>query len=129
MKDRLAEYEAASVASWTVRDAESKAKAEMDRLCAKERRALRCKVKRIMREARPGWSLVYDGHDCHASINHIRPMKASVSVSVRLLYCAGQRRGEVRLYGDFDEMDAMLDELRKIVTANAPGELPGANNK
>jgi hypothetical protein len=120
MKDRLAEYEAASVASWTVRDAESK---------AKERGALRCKVKRIMREARPGWSLVYDGHDCHASINHIRPMKASVSVSVRLLYCAGQRRGEVRLYGDFDEMDAMLDELRKIVTANAPGELPGANNK
>jgi hypothetical protein len=123
MKKLLEEYEKACCEEWSVRDAKSEAKAKMDRLCAKERRTLRHKVKRIMREARPGWSLVYDGHDCHASISHIRPMTAHVSVSVRLLYCAGRLRGEVRLYGDFEELDALLEELRRTVTAKARGEV------
>jgi hypothetical protein len=115
MTKKLAEYEKACCEEWRVRDAQRTAKAEMDRLCVKEKRTLRWRVKKIMKEARPGWSLVYDGHDCHASISHIRPMTASVSVSVRLLYCEGKRRGEVRLYGDFEELDALLEQLRRTV--------------
>lgn len=117
MTKTLAQYEKACCEEWSVGDAQRKAKAKMDQLCSKERRTLRWRVKKIMREARSGWTLVYGGQDCHASIDHRHPMKAHVSVSVRLLYCAGRRRGEARLYGDFEELDALLDELRTIITA------------
>ena len=122
MTEALAKYEDASRSGYRVERETREAQEEMDRLCAKERRTLRWRVKKIMREARPGWSLVYDGHDCRAAVDHRPPWKASVSVSVRLLYCAGRRRGEVRLYGDFEELDALLEELRRTVTANAPRE-------
>lgn len=117
MSKTLDEYERACIDEWRVGDAKRQAKEAMDKLCSKERRTLRRRVSKIMLDARPGWVFAYDAHDCHAAIDHRRPMKASVSVSVRLYYCQGRRRGEVRLYGDFEELDAMLDELRRVVTA------------
>ena len=109
----LAEYEKSCNQEWQVRGAQEALRQEMSRLCGVERKIFRRKVRAVMARARPGWSLA-DGGDVRVDVNHIRPMKVQITVRVRLFFCQGARRGEVTLHGNYAEMDALLEEMKKV---------------
>lgn len=112
----LAEYEDACADEWRVSSTKRKAYEEMNRLCAKERRALLWRVKKIMKSARSNWYINHGGIDCRVVVDHRSPMKARISIGVSLNYCSGSQRMELGLRAYFDEMNELLENLRRTVT-------------
>jgi hypothetical protein len=119
LEKALADYSAADVGSWRVEQARHEAQERMNAALAKERRALNKQVRAILAEARPGWWLIRKA-DVHVRVNHaVVPRTCTVHASIDLAYSAGRRGGDLRLHGNWRELDALLGELRALVVGVA----------
>ena len=117
MKACLLEYQQAVNGERAVLDERMRAKRGMDILCTKEKRSLTCRVNRIMRYAREGWSL--SSTSVYVGVNHAeRPMTCSIHAQVLLYFRSGLRSGELRLNCVWYEVGEMLSELREMVCGN-----------
>jgi hypothetical protein len=116
MRLKLAEYEQASRASWDVRAAEEKAKAELDAMCGRHKAQLARSAAQLLLGARPGWAV--ESVRCYTLINHARrPMTCMVVARVALHYETDETgtSGELAMSCPWEGRENMLEQLRRAV--------------
>jgi len=118
MKDELRatlrDYETQCRAEWSLNVKKACAKESLDKLVSTEQAEFTMAVTGIMQDAMPHWCVV--STRCYVMVDHSKkPMDCHINASVELLYSNGKRRGEIRLHGNHDEGQSLLDELRDLV--------------
>ena len=114
LKAAMVRYERANTEAWRVRDEEKQSKDLIEKCLSNERRKWARQIHKITDKRRRGWSHVET--QVYYSIHHDkRPYAGHIVCKVRLIYCAGCKRGNVELYGDWNERDEILCELERVI--------------
>jgi hypothetical protein len=114
LKAAMIRYERANAQAWATRSEEKACTDLIEKCLARERGAWTRAVKSITDKRRRGWSNV--ATQVYYSIHHEkRPFDGHIVCKVRLLFCAGCKRGNIELYGDWNERDDILRELERVI--------------